>query len=240
MTRSTRPCRYAPAALNNLYLAGNVKQGTLDTRDVAGELLAQLQDNPAAVLCTLVGQADGSGACDKITERPASCPAPAPFGEAATVRAARGRADRPHHGRTAGGDAMRARCAPLRRRTASLLAGACWPACWCSPAARSTTCRSPVAPTPARTRCKVTLMFRDVLDLVPQSTVKVDDVTVGKVTVDQAQGLRRQGHGRAAARRRAARQRHRADPADQPARREVHRPRPAAEPEQRQARRTAT
>ena len=29
---------------------------------------------------------------------------------------------------------------------------------------------------------KVTLMFRDVLDLVPQSTVKLDDVTVGKVT----------------------------------------------------------
>lgn len=29
---------------------------------------------------------------------------------------------------------------------------------------------------------KVSIMFRDVLDLVPQSTVKVDDVTVGKVT----------------------------------------------------------
>jgi len=28
----------------------------------------------------------------------------------------------------------------------------------------------------------VHIMFRDVLDLVPQSTVKVDDVTVGKVT----------------------------------------------------------
>ena len=28
---------------------------------------------------------------------------------------------------------------------------------------------------------KLTLMFRDVLDLVPQSTVKIDDVTVGKV-----------------------------------------------------------
>ena len=27
--------QYAPAALNNLYLAGNVKQGTLDTRDNA-------------------------------------------------------------------------------------------------------------------------------------------------------------------------------------------------------------
>jgi phospholipid/cholesterol/gamma-HCH transport system substrate-binding protein len=28
----------------------------------------------------------------------------------------------------------------------------------------------------------VHIMFRDVLDLVPQSTVKVDDVTVGKVS----------------------------------------------------------
>jgi phospholipid/cholesterol/gamma-HCH transport system substrate-binding protein len=28
----------------------------------------------------------------------------------------------------------------------------------------------------------VTVKFRDVLDLVPQSTVKVNDVTVGKVT----------------------------------------------------------
>ena len=30
--------QYAPAALNNLFLAGNVKQGTLDTRDNAGQL----------------------------------------------------------------------------------------------------------------------------------------------------------------------------------------------------------
>ena len=40
-------------------------------------------------------------------------------------------------------------------------------------------------------------MFRDVLDLVPQSTVKVDDVTVGKVKQGQAQGLRRRGARRA-------------------------------------------
>ena len=39
-------------------------------------------------------------------------------------------------------------------------------------------------------------MFRDVLDLVPQSTVKVNDVTVGKVKQGHAQGLRRRGHGR--------------------------------------------
>ena len=53
----------------------------------------------------------------------------------------------------------------------------------------------------------VKVMFRDVLDLVPQSTVKVDDVTVGKVTQGRAQGLRRQGHRRAPGRRRPARQR---------------------------------
>lgn len=35
---------------------------------------------------------------------------------------------------------------------------------------------------------KVTIMFRDVLDLVPQSTVKVDDVTVGKITKIELQG----------------------------------------------------
>ena len=38
--------QYAPAALNNLYLAGNVKQGTLDTRDNVGELVNQLPGRP--------------------------------------------------------------------------------------------------------------------------------------------------------------------------------------------------
>jgi phospholipid/cholesterol/gamma-HCH transport system substrate-binding protein len=51
----------APTALNNLYLAGNVKQGTLDTRDNVGELASQLTTNPAAVLCGIVSQADKSG-----------------------------------------------------------------------------------------------------------------------------------------------------------------------------------
>ncbi|RNL61130.1 MCE family protein [Nocardioides marmoriginsengisoli] len=35
---------------------------------------------------------------------------------------------------------------------------------------------------------KVKILFRDVLDLVPQSTVKVDDVTVGKVTKIELKG----------------------------------------------------
>ena len=38
--------RYAPAALNNLYLAGNVKQGTLDTRNNAGQLVSALRGGP--------------------------------------------------------------------------------------------------------------------------------------------------------------------------------------------------
>ena len=75
---------YAPTALNNLYLAGNVKQGTLDTRDVAGELLGQLQDDPAVVLCTLIGQVEGSGACDQIAQA-LEVPRAKPFGKAATV-----------------------------------------------------------------------------------------------------------------------------------------------------------
>ena len=82
----------------------------------------------------------------------------------------------------------------------------------------------------------VTVQFEDVLDLVPKSTVKVNDVSVGQVEVDRARRLPRQRHPRAAQRHQAPRQRDRRDPADQPARREVRlavrRPRaaPSGEP----------
>jgi phospholipid/cholesterol/gamma-HCH transport system substrate-binding protein len=76
--------QYAPAALNNLYLAGNVKQGTLDTRDVAGELLNELTTDPVATLCTLVGQADGGKSCDLIGGA-LKAPRAAPFGKTPTV-----------------------------------------------------------------------------------------------------------------------------------------------------------
>jgi hypothetical protein len=60
--------QYAPTALNNLYLAGNVKQGTLDTRDNVGELFNELQDDPAATLCTLIGQANPpGGVCSNLS-----------------------------------------------------------------------------------------------------------------------------------------------------------------------------
>jgi virulence factor Mce-like protein len=54
--------QYAPAALNNLFLAGNVKQGTLDTRDNAGQLTSALEEDPLGTLCALVNQTD----CDII------------------------------------------------------------------------------------------------------------------------------------------------------------------------------
>jgi virulence factor Mce-like protein len=59
--------KVAPAALNNLFLAGNVRNGTLDTRDNAGQLFTQLEQSPAAVLCSFIKQAPGGNqGCDLI------------------------------------------------------------------------------------------------------------------------------------------------------------------------------
>lgn len=55
-----RTLQYAPAALNNLFLAGNVKQGTLDTRNNAGQFASSLEENPVATLCALANQTDCS------------------------------------------------------------------------------------------------------------------------------------------------------------------------------------
>jgi phospholipid/cholesterol/gamma-HCH transport system substrate-binding protein len=48
--------QYAPAALNNLFLAGNVRQGTLDTRNNANQFASGLEENPATALCALINQ----------------------------------------------------------------------------------------------------------------------------------------------------------------------------------------
>ncbi len=69
--------QYAPSALNNLYLAGNSPQGTLDTRDNAGEFFSLLEKDPAAALCNFV---QGQG-CDVITQalKGKALPRPTPF-----------------------------------------------------------------------------------------------------------------------------------------------------------------
>lgn len=67
--------KYAPAALNNLFLAGNVRNGTLDTRDNAGELFTQLEQSPASVLCSFIKQApNGAAGCDVIKQALGSNP----------------------------------------------------------------------------------------------------------------------------------------------------------------------
>jgi phospholipid/cholesterol/gamma-HCH transport system substrate-binding protein len=59
----------APLALNNLGLTYNPQSGTLDTRANIGELIHQIETDPATLLCGLTGQADRSGrVCDLIKE----------------------------------------------------------------------------------------------------------------------------------------------------------------------------
>jgi len=61
--------RVAPLALNNLGATYNPQAGTLDTRANLGEILGQIQNNPALLLCTMVNQVDTSGtACDLIDQ----------------------------------------------------------------------------------------------------------------------------------------------------------------------------
>jgi phospholipid/cholesterol/gamma-HCH transport system substrate-binding protein len=72
--------RAAPAALNNLYLAGNVKQGTLDTRDNLGEVVSKLTDDPLTTLCTLLGSGNAA-ACNTLKSALGNVklPRPKPF-----------------------------------------------------------------------------------------------------------------------------------------------------------------
>lgn len=69
---------YAPAALNNLFLAGNSEAGTLDTRDNVSQVFTQLEEDPAGVLCTFVRQASDCGLI-KEALADASLPRATPF-----------------------------------------------------------------------------------------------------------------------------------------------------------------
>ncbi|MGB0101312.1 MAG: MCE family protein [Nocardioides sp.] len=57
----------APLALNNLALTYNPEAGTLDTNANIGNLIHQIESDPALLLCTFVNQADTSGdLCDLV------------------------------------------------------------------------------------------------------------------------------------------------------------------------------
>ena len=56
-----------PLALNNLALTYNPQAGTLDTNANLGELVNQIESDPATLLCGFLSQADRSGAlCDLV------------------------------------------------------------------------------------------------------------------------------------------------------------------------------
>ena len=71
--------RIAPLALNNLQLTYNPDTGTLDTNANIGNLVGEIESDPAAVLCALVSSNDPNGdVCDLIESLP--LPRAATFG----------------------------------------------------------------------------------------------------------------------------------------------------------------
>ena len=178
--------RNAPLALNNLALTYNPQAGTLDTRANLGEIGNQITSDPATFLCGILDQANQGGQACSAIQQLLGKNRPGALGGASTSAGASGRPTSPTR-RSA--DSWRpADDAPPaspqgRGRPRGGGAGA-------RPAARSTrtSCRCPAAPTSADDPITVTAQFRDVLDLVPDSTVKVNDVTVGKITDVRLQG----------------------------------------------------
>ena len=68
--------RDAPAALNNLYLAGNQKEGTLDTRNNADQVLSSLEEDP---LADSVRPRQPEPHCDAFEGQAAPAPRSTPF-----------------------------------------------------------------------------------------------------------------------------------------------------------------
>ena len=76
--------RYAPAALNNLYLAGNQKEGTLDTRNNADQILSSIEEDPLGTLCSIVNQTDCAAFKGQLPKGSVPAPRSTPFaGDAA-------------------------------------------------------------------------------------------------------------------------------------------------------------
>ena len=59
----------APLALNNLALTYNPQAGTLDTNANLGEVVNQVQSDPATFLCGFLSQADKSGSLCSLAQR---------------------------------------------------------------------------------------------------------------------------------------------------------------------------
>ena len=206
-TRWPRSSTPAPVALSNLQNAYNPASGTLDTRDNAQQL-----DDPGLFLCSLLTSlGQPKTVCDQIDKVLKNKQLPAP-GEPA---GSRGGGPDLTLGGILGSDAVSGPAARRRPRAALLCAGSL------------TACQGvydlplPGGAATGSDAYRVTVEFADVLDLVPQSAVKVNDVTVGAVDDDRAGRLARRVTLRLRDSVHAARQRRGRAAADQPAGREV-------------------
>ena len=158
-----------PVALSNLQLAYNPRSGTLDTRNNA-----QAPDF-GQVLCSVL---TAIGKADKCAELEDSLAALEKGREARSPRRRlRVAGARPHPRRHPRGGAMSAHVGRAARMTATAAAAA----------VLLTGCQGlydvqlPGGAATGDDVYRVVVEFRDVLDLVPQSAVKVNDVTVGAV-----------------------------------------------------------
>ena len=199
----------APTALNNLALTYNPQAGTLDTRSNLGEIGYQITSDPATYLCGFVSQADTSGAAVRPIQEAFPEPVRSPASRARTLGGATSSTrpsadswrclDEPPEGPR---DHRRFRSRPDRAALAS------------------TSCRCPAAPTSATTRSGDRGVRRR-----PRPGAAVHGQGQRRQRRqdhrDRARGETAVVTMRAAERRRAARQRGRRDPADQPAGREV-------------------
>ena len=177
--------RVAPAALNNLFLAGNVKDGHPGhpRQPRRAGLQADRQPGPDPVQLRGPGRPDRRGVQvhHRRAEHAPRCRGrgPSPSDTSTTPRVRR--AHRPVHGRTDRGYAMK----PLDAPALPGLRVSCWALLACALVLSGCSIYDaplPGGPNTGKNPIKVTVMFRDVLDLVPQSTVKVNDVSVGKVS----------------------------------------------------------
>ena len=181
-TRSTRSCTWRRRPSTTSRLTYNPQAGTLDTRANLGEAINQIEADPAALLCGFVGQVERSGQVVRHDHRPARPAAPGALGTPDVLPAQdvfdptlgglvapdRRWSDEAPEGTRAG----RGRGAgPVRRATPA-----------------STPCPLPGGPDVGDNPMTIKVEFADVLDLVPQSTVKVNDVSVGKVTAIDLEG----------------------------------------------------
>ncbi len=171
--------RIAPVALTNLALAYNPDTGTLDTNANLGNLVHELESDPGRLLCALVSANDDQGTiCDLIE---GLLPAPGrPSSRLRRLRQAEPEAGlpeqvRPLAERSGDGPMMRKKLAAgVALLISSVVLSGCDFDVYQLPLPGGTD----VGDDPM----SITVEFRDVLDLVPQSTVKVNDVNVGKVT----------------------------------------------------------